>query len=102
MLPSGKGLHSVHQSIHCAESPPQCPTPKAFYDLQEALNSFMSLGRHAWLEARRTLTRLLSVHEGALRDNKKLLEAAVTPLVSLCQQVKTSSDTGACLNPVLV
>ena len=60
------------------------PHPKAFCDLQETLNSFMSLGRYAWWEARRTLTRLLSRSEGALRDNKNLLEAAVTPLVSLC------------------
>lgn len=39
---------------------------------QPTLNSFMSLGRPAWLEARHTVQRLLSAGEGALRDDTRL------------------------------
>jgi len=39
---------------------------------QDALNSFMALGRPAWKEARSSLQRILSSSEGALRDNVHL------------------------------
>ncbi|XP_051896318.1 fumarylacetoacetase isoform X2 [Pristis pectinata] len=40
------------------------------------LNSFMSLGRDAWREARAILQKLLSADEPALRDNKELRKKA--------------------------
>lgn len=43
---------------------------------QPTLNSFMSLGRDAWKEARADLQRLLSANEPALRDNKDLRKGA--------------------------
>jgi len=46
---------------------------------QASLNAFMSLGRPSWKEVRETLTRILSKDEGVLRDDKKLLEAALIP-----------------------
>ncbi|DBA76455.1 hypothetical protein WJX79_006618 [Trebouxia sp. C0005] len=47
------------------------------------LNTFMSMGRGAWTEARTTLTRLLSDSEGALRDNEQLRKEAVIPLADV-------------------
>ncbi|XP_003388584.1 PREDICTED: fumarylacetoacetase-like [Amphimedon queenslandica] len=46
---------------------------------ESSLNSFMSLGRPAWSEARSTLQRLLSANEGALRDNP-LRNTAFVPM----------------------
>ncbi|GAX80182.1 hypothetical protein CEUSTIGMA_g7620.t1 [Chlamydomonas eustigma] len=54
---------------------------------KEHLNEFMSLGTSAWAEARATLQRLLSSSEGAVRDNRKLIEAAVVPLASVAMQL---------------
>ncbi|KAL4613279.1 fumarylacetoacetase [Arapaima gigas] len=39
---------------------------------EPTLNAFMGLGLQAWREARRTLQRLLSATEGALRDDRTL------------------------------
>ncbi|XP_069767833.1 fumarylacetoacetase isoform X3 [Narcine bancroftii] len=43
---------------------------------QPTLNSFMSLGREAWGEARAVIQRLLSASEPTLRDNKELRKKA--------------------------
>ena len=55
-------------------TPPSLLLPAAFSSPtpQPTLNSFMSLGRPAWLEARHTVQRLLSAGEGALRDDTRL------------------------------
>ncbi|KAL4859929.1 Fumarylacetoacetase [Chlorella vulgaris] len=47
---------------------------------QTTLNSFMALGRPAWVEARQSLQRLLAAGEGALRDNAELRERALVPM----------------------
>lgn len=47
---------------------------------QTTLNSFMALGRPAWMEARQSLQRLLAAGEGALRDNAELRERALVPM----------------------
>lgn len=49
--------------------------------VQGSLNAFMALGKPAWLEARQTLTRLLSTDEGRLRDDAALRQAAIIPQV---------------------
>ncbi|MFT7816471.1 fumarylacetoacetase [Arapaima gigas] len=46
---------------------------------EPTLNAFMGLGLQAWREARRTLQRLLSATEGALRDDRTLRGRAFVP-----------------------
>ena len=53
-------------------------------DPQGTLNTFMSMGKSAWTEARTTITRLLTDVEGPLRDNEQLRKTAIIPLVSFC------------------
>ena len=48
-----------------------------------SLNSFMSLGTPAWAEARTTLQRLLSSHEGTLRDDGPLRKSVLLPKASV-------------------
>ena len=42
-----------------------------------SLNKLMALGPPAWSEARATLQRLLSQHEGIMRDNSRLMGQAL-------------------------
>lgn len=46
---------------------------------QLTLNDFMSLGRAAWMEARTTISTLLSAGEPTLRDNEGLRERVLIP-----------------------
>lgn len=54
-------------------------TPPRSATLQPTLNAFMALGRPAWAEARATLLHLLSVGEGALRDDAALRSRVLLP-----------------------
>jgi hypothetical protein len=47
-------------------------TLQAVYLFQETLNSFMGLGRTAWLEARSKLQSLLSADNTTLQSNQDL------------------------------
>jgi len=47
---------------------------------ESTLNSFMSLGRPAWQEARATLQKILSKDEAVLRDDAGLREKALIPI----------------------
>jgi fumarylacetoacetase len=50
--------------------------------MQETLNSFMALGRPAWLEARSTLQKILSLTgPDLLRDNLALQNKAPLKLI---------------------
>lgn len=46
---------------------------------ERTLNKFMSMNRKAWLEARSTISNLLSADEASLRDNESLREKVLTP-----------------------
>src|SRR6056297_564026 len=47
---------------------------------ERTLNKFMSMDRKAWLEARTTISNLLSADESSLRDNESLREEVLTPM----------------------
>lgn len=46
---------------------------------ETTLNSFMALGKEAWIETRATLQKLLSYNEATLRDDHKLRSKAFVP-----------------------
>lgn len=46
---------------------------------ERTLNKFMAMGRAAWLEARTTISNLLSADEPTLRDNESLKEQVLIP-----------------------
>jgi len=48
-----------------------------------SLNAFMGLERPHWVEARKTITKLLSADEPTLRDNAELRAKALIPLSSV-------------------
>lgn len=47
---------------------------------EQTLNTFMSLGRKAWSEARAKISNLLDANEPVLRDNDALREAVLIPM----------------------
>jgi len=47
---------------------------------ERSLNKFMGLSHKAWAEARATISNLLDEDESALRDNKALRKAVLTPM----------------------
>ena len=47
---------------------------------ERTLNKFMSMDRKAWLEARTTISNLLSADESSLRDNESLREEVLIPM----------------------
>lgn len=49
--------------------------------MKGSLNTFMSLGKPWWAEARQTIQRLLSDSEGVLRDDKALQNQVLIPQV---------------------
>lgn len=46
---------------------------------ERTLNSFMSMGRAAWMEARTVISNLLSADEPTLRDNEQLRDLVLIP-----------------------
>src|SRR5688500_14300675 len=50
---------------------------------RSSLNTFMSLGRGAWRQARSTVTRLLRAEEPLLRDNARLRDRALVPMADV-------------------
>lgn len=62
---------------------------------RSALNDFMALGRAAWSEARKTVSRLLREEEPTLRDDKALRDRALVPLerAKLCMPVRITDYT---------
>ena len=55
----------------------------SFNPLKTTLNSFMSLGRAAWSEARQTLRALLSADNPTLRDDQSLRSEAIISMADV-------------------
>jgi len=71
------GDHVLDLSVidHAGMFHGQAQSSKCFQE--STLNTFMSLGRPTWKEARAVITKLLSANEGALRDNAELKAKAL-------------------------
>ena len=51
--------------------------------VQDTLNNFMSLGRDAWAEARKTIMQLFTHSQFSLSGNDDVLNEVVIPMVRL-------------------
>ena len=62
----------------------------SFNPLKRTLNSFMSLGRAAWSEARQTLRALLSADNPTLRDDQSLRSEAIISMADVTMHLPAS------------